>query len=196
MSTPRLTIVTTSTRPGRVGPAVARWFSDLAREQGSFEVVEADLAEIALPLYDEPHQPVSLRYEHEHTRRWAAIVDSSDAMVLVLPEYNHSFNAATKNALDFLYHEWRHLSVGLVSYGGTSAGTRAAAQLKVVLGALKAVAVGDVSVPMVGTHIVEGVFSPPELSQRTAATLLGDLAAMAGALAPLRAAARAARVAR
>jgi NADPH-dependent FMN reductase len=40
------------------------------------------------------------------------------AYVIVLPEYNYGFNAAIKNAIDYLNAEWQHKPVGLVSYGG------------------------------------------------------------------------------
>ena len=45
-----------STRPGRVGPAVARWFHDYVVHHGKFGAQLVDLAEINLPLYDEPHR--------------------------------------------------------------------------------------------------------------------------------------------
>jgi NAD(P)H-dependent FMN reductase len=196
MSRPVLLVVVGSTRPGRVGAAVAQWFVALAITSSEFDVEVGDLAEYALPLYDEPRQPMTGRYEHEHTKRWARAVDRADAIVLVVPEYNHSFNAATKNALDYLFHEWRHKAAGLVSYGGTSAGSRAAAGLKSVLAALKMVPAGDVHVPFVSTHVSEGVFSAPEATERQARNLLQELAHLTQALEPLRDADRAARAAR
>ena len=50
-----------------------------------------------------------------------------------MPEYNHSFTAPLKNAIDFLHHEWSYKPVGLVSYGGVAAGTRAAQKIKPVV---------------------------------------------------------------
>ena len=55
---PRLLVITSTTRPGRVGTAVADWVLDLARDHGGFEVAHADLAEIGLPFLDEPGSPV------------------------------------------------------------------------------------------------------------------------------------------
>ena len=40
MAQPVLQIIIGSTRPGRVGPAVADWIIDRARARGDFEVVE------------------------------------------------------------------------------------------------------------------------------------------------------------
>jgi NAD(P)H-dependent FMN reductase len=45
--------------------------------------------------------------------------------VFVVPEYNHSYNAATKNALDYLAKEWAGKPVAFVGYGGVAAGARA-----------------------------------------------------------------------
>jgi NAD(P)H-dependent FMN reductase len=53
-SKPVLEIVIGSTRPGRVGGAIAQWFDDLARAYDGFDVELVDLAEVNLPFYDEP----------------------------------------------------------------------------------------------------------------------------------------------
>ncbi|NED84458.1 NAD(P)H-dependent oxidoreductase, partial [Streptomyces sp. SID11233] len=68
-----------------------------------------------------------------HTKRWSARVESSDAFVFVMPEYNYGYNAEIKNAIDYLCLEWAYKPVGLVSYGGVSAGTRAAQMIKQVV---------------------------------------------------------------
>ena len=51
---PKLQVILGSTRPGRVGATVAHWVRDLAVEHGKFDVELVDLAEVALPLYNEP----------------------------------------------------------------------------------------------------------------------------------------------
>lgn len=56
---PRLHVVIASTRPGRTGPAVADWFTGIAEKHGGFDVHVVDLAEVGLPLLDEPHHPAS-----------------------------------------------------------------------------------------------------------------------------------------
>jgi hypothetical protein len=57
MSKPTLQVIIGSTRPGRVGPVVARWFNELAAAHGAFEIETVDLAEVGLPLLDEPVHP-------------------------------------------------------------------------------------------------------------------------------------------
>src|SRR5690606_6014283 len=130
---PRLQIIVSSTRPGRIGLPIAEWFASEATAHDTFEVDFADLAEIGLPLLDEPHHPRLGNYQHDHTKAWSERVAAADAFALVTPEYNHGFPAPLKNALDFLYREWNHKPVGFVSYGGVAAGTRAVALLKPVL---------------------------------------------------------------
>jgi NAD(P)H-dependent FMN reductase len=135
-TSPTLLVVIASTRPGRLGLPIGGWFADHVRADGRFVPDVVDLAELALPMLDEPNHPTQQRYEHDHTRAWSARVDAADAVVLVMPEYNHSFTAPLKNALDYLHVEWNDKSVGYVSYGGVSAGLRAVQAVKPVLTAL------------------------------------------------------------
>src|SRR2546426_8679304 len=62
------------------------------------------------------------RYQQPHTKRWAAKIASLDAFVFVSPEYNHGIPAALKNAIDFLFAEWKNKATGFVSYGGAGGG--------------------------------------------------------------------------
>ena len=75
----KLHVIICSTRPGRVGPAGARWFHGCARQHGGFDAELVDLADFKLPLYDEPVHPRMQQYEHEHTKRWSASVAAADA---------------------------------------------------------------------------------------------------------------------
>ena len=121
---------------------------------------------MGLPLFDEPKHPRLQQYAHQHTKDWSASVSRADAFVFVTPEYNHSFPASLKNALDYLSMEWADKPVGLASYGGVSAGLRAATALKPILAALRMVPVVEaVSVPFFTEHIgAGGEFTPnPQL---------------------------------
>jgi NAD(P)H-dependent FMN reductase len=82
---------------------------------------------------ERPELPQARRYVHEHTKDWSRTVSRADGYIFVSPKYNHGLNAATKNALDYLYHEWRDKPAGFVSYGGRSAGTRAVQMLKQIV---------------------------------------------------------------
>jgi NAD(P)H-dependent FMN reductase len=186
---PKLQIFIASTRPGRVGLPVAEWFAERARRHGFFEVELVDLARVNLPFMDEPNHPMLRRYTHEHTRRWSASVDSADAFVFVTPEYNHSFNAPLKNAIDYLNHEWRYKPVGLVSYGGVAAGTRAVQMITPVLTALMMVPLTEaVHIPFVSQFLSEdGQIHANEVMEQAADAMLTQLGRWSEALEPQRA---------
>ncbi|MFX8778119.1 NAD(P)H-dependent oxidoreductase, partial [Acinetobacter baumannii] len=74
----KLQTIICSTRPGRVGPAVATWFQGFAAAHGKFDVELVDLASFNLPIYDEPEHPTKQSYHHEHTKKWSASVKSAD----------------------------------------------------------------------------------------------------------------------
>ena len=157
MANPTLQIIIASTRPGRVGPSVAAWFRDRAIKAGSFEVELIDLAEVNLPMFDEPKHPAFRRVRapaHQGLERdhpGAATLMSSS-----VPEYNYGFNAAIKNAIDYLNKEWQYKPLGFVSYGGVAAGTRAVQMLKQVVSALKMVPMADaVHIPFVQQFLDE-----------------------------------------
>jgi NAD(P)H-dependent FMN reductase len=183
-----LQIIVGSTRPGRVGSAVADWIIDRARARGDFDVVVTDLAELNLPMFDEPNHPRLHQYVHQHTKDWSAIVDRSDAFVFVIPEYNYGFNAATKNAIDYLNSEWRDKPAGIVSYGAVSGGTRAAQMLKQVMSGVRLVPVTDsVNIPFVAEKLDEDRrLKPNEIMEQAATVMLDELARWAEALRPLR----------
>ena len=184
---PKLHVIVCSTRPGRVGPAVGRWFHETARQHGGFDPVLVDLADFDLPLYDEPKHPRLQQYEHEHTKRWSASVAAADAFVFVTPEYNYGPPPSLVNALNYVYTEWTYKPAGLVSYGGVSGGLRAAQAEKLTLLALKMVPLNEaVTIQMVGQRVADGVFTPQEPHTASAKTMLDELVRWAEALRPLR----------
>lgn len=188
---PTLQVVIASTRPGRVGLPVGRWFAQAAREHGAFEVEVVDLAELNLPFMDEPNHPRLRQYTRQHTRDWSAKVAAADAFAFVMPEYNYGFTAPLKNAIDYLHFEWQYKPVGLVSYGGVSAGLRAAQMIKQVVTTVKMYPLSEaVSIPFVARFIDdEGVLRPNETMEQAASGMLDELAFVEAALRPLRAAA-------
>ena len=185
----KLQIIIASTRPGRVGLPVGRWFDGYARSHSDFEVELVDLAELGLPFVDEPNHPRLHEYTHRHTKEWGARVESADAFAFVMPEYNHGFNAPLKNAIDFLHMEWLYKPVGLVSYGGVAAGTRAAQMVKQVVLAVKMTPLFEtVAIPFVAQFVDdEGAVQANEVMEQAADTMLDELVRVEAALAPLRA---------
>ena len=188
MAKPVLRIIIGSTRPGRVGPSVAAWITERAIEHGGFDVQVTDLAELDLPILDEPNHPRLRQYTRQHTKDWSAVVDAADAFIFVTPEYNYAFNSALKNAIDFLYHEWHNKAAGIVSYGGIAAGTRATQMLKQVLTALKIMPVPEaVNIPFVTQHLDEDRrFKATEMMDASATAMLDEVLKWTESLAPLR----------
>ena len=184
---PVLQVIIGSTRPGRLGKPVADWLVSEAEAHGGFDVRVTDLAELALPLMDEPNHPRLRDYQHDHTHAWSATIDAADAFVFILPEYNHGMTAPVKNAVDFLHHEWRHKPASVVSYGGVAAGTRAVEQLIQVLSVLGVpVLQQQVNIPFVFQFMTDGRLEANEIMTGAAKTLLDELARQTPVLKQLR----------
>jgi NAD(P)H-dependent FMN reductase len=128
----RIAVVIGSTRPTRICPGIAKWIENAAQQESPLSYKLVDLAEIDLPFLDEPLKAALGGYEHEHTRAWSELVSSFDGFVFVFPQYNWGYPAPLKNALDFLYFEWRDKPATTVTYG-TRGGNKGAEQLHGVL---------------------------------------------------------------
>jgi NAD(P)H-dependent FMN reductase len=149
---PHIVVIFGSTRQARRGEVVANWLMDrlATRTDATFELV--DLRDVSLPFFDSPASPV---YGHivPEAEQWAGQVEQADGFLFVTPEYNHSYPAVLKNAIDHLYSQWVHKPAGIVSYGGFAAGYRAAEQLRQVLIELKMVPIRE----QVGISLVPGM---------------------------------------
>ena len=185
----RLMIVVASVRPGRIGLPIAQWVRDCAETDGRFAIDWADLAEIALPLMDEPNHPRLRQYTQQHTLDWSARVDAADAFVFVTPEYNYSYAPSLKNALDYLSQEWARKPLGTVSYGGISGGTRGVTAIRpseVAVGLVPTQA--NVELAWAAKQIDDdGRFQPSEFNEKALANCFNEIVKLDGALRTLRA---------
>ena len=188
MTRPILHTLICSTRPGRIGPAVAEWANAAAQAHGGFEARIVDLASFRLPVFDEPEHPRLGRYAHEHTRAWSASVSEANAFLFVLPEYNFGPPGALVNALNYLVREWHYKAVGFVSYGGMSGGIRAVQVTKGLLTTLKlAPMLEAVAIPNVGQQLQsEGGLGSIPLNAQSATAMLDELLRWTQALQVLR----------
>ncbi|MCE7040232.1 NADPH-dependent FMN reductase [Dyadobacter sp. CY312] len=184
----KLKIISSTVRPGRKGPVVAAWILEVARAYGHFDVELLDLGEINLPMMNEPRHPSLQQYEHEHTKQWSAVIDEADAFIFVAAEYDYNYPAPLRNALEYLVKEWGYKPAGIVSYGGVSAGTRAASCLKGDLAVFKTVALPEaVNLPFFTENINEqNELVVNEISQDAAAKMLDELLKWTKALKPMR----------
>ncbi|HTQ44685.1 MAG TPA: NAD(P)H-dependent oxidoreductase [Polyangiaceae bacterium] len=184
---PSLHVVVVSTRPGRGGLAVGKWFEERARQHGGFDVTLVDLAEVNLPLLDEPKHPRFQDYTQEHTKKWSAIVSAADAFVFVTPEYNYGMAPTLLNALDFLFREWNYKPAAFVSYGGVSGGMRSQQMAKLVITSLRMMPIPEaVAIQYYERSLKDGVFTGDEAQAKAAKGMLDELLRWTNALRPMR----------
>lgn len=128
----KVAIIIGSTRVKRVGPDVAKFifeFVSVAEPSISFSIV--DVADFKLPNFDEEFLPATVptyggKYIQDHTIAWSKEISSFDGYIFITPEYNAGPPGAVKNAIDFLYNEWKGKPLLLVAYGimgGSAAST-------------------------------------------------------------------------
>ena len=138
----KLQIIIGSTRPQRVSHLLASWAANEAKNLEDTEVEIVDLVDYDLPFFDEP---VSPQYNPERKSNPAAKmfldkIAEADAYILVTPEYNRSYSAVLKNALDYADFQFKQKAVALLAHGSTG-GAQAVGHLRGVLPGLQAVTV-------------------------------------------------------
>src|SRR5689334_11375201 len=105
---PHVQVILASVREQRAGDKVAHWFMQVigAREDLTSELV--DLIDWPLPNYHLATLPkvAETNYELPLARAWVEKLAAADAFVIVTPEYNHSYPASLKNAIDWAYAPW------------------------------------------------------------------------------------------
>jgi NAD(P)H-dependent FMN reductase len=129
----RVAVVVGSVRDGRFGARIGAWVHKcLAESTGAVDVI--DLAELTFPPTMGAHPDVA---------SFATRIGLADGVVVVTPEYNHSFPGPLKTAIDAVRGQWRAKPVGFVCYGGLSGGLRAVEALRPVFAELHAVTIRD-----------------------------------------------------
>ncbi|MEV0324014.1 NADPH-dependent FMN reductase [Streptomyces sp. NPDC050658] len=150
----QIAVVVGSTREGRFAPVVTRWLTGRLDRRDDMKADVVDLAETelptALPAFGGPLPPGA----EEALALVSPRLDAADAFVFVTPEYNHSFPASLKNAIDWHNTQWHGKPVAFVSYGGLSGGLRAVEQLRVVMAELNATTIRNT----VSFHNAYGLF--------------------------------------
>ena len=182
----KIAIIVGSTRPGRIGRAVADWVHRIAAKRAEAEYEIVDLADQDLPLYDEQLPAAVGQYAGEHTKRWADVVRGYDGFLVVTPEYNHAPPAALKNAFDFVHAEWANKAIGFVGYGAVGA-ARAVEHLKLVAVELSIAPVSaQVTLLIPGDFPSYPEFSPQETREAELERVLDQLESWSKALAAIR----------
>ncbi|MFC4011976.1 NADPH-dependent FMN reductase [Nonomuraea purpurea] len=165
----RVAVIIGSTRVGRMCDTVGGWFAERARRRDDLAIELLDLAGYDFPgCYPQEATPSMCEF--------AVAIGRAEAFVVVTPEYNRSFPASLKQAIDFAYDEWQAKPVGFVAYGSGSTGFYAVEHLRTVFGALHAVTMPDwVGIDLLGADVDEGRPRDADDRLRAVAALLDQL---------------------
>lgn len=173
----RLAIIIGSTREGRFADVIANWFVASTRDRADFEIDVIDVATLDLPVHFTKSPSTAVA-------DYAARIERAEAYVVVTPEYNHSYPASLKHAIDLAHAEWHRKPVAFVSYGGISGGLRAVEHLRQVFAELRTVTIREtLSFHGPWRQFDEaGVLGDPTMADLATTTMLDDLAWWALAL--------------
>src|SRR5689334_10669803 len=110
-------VVLGTVRKGRASENVAKFVFEQVKKREGVETELIDIRELKLPPDDAGEQIKD--------KRFSAMCERADGLVLVVPEYNHAYPGMLKHALDTNLKEYIHKAVGIcgVSAGGFG-GTR------------------------------------------------------------------------
>lgn len=142
-------VILGTTRKGRASAHAARLLVDLLNRRAGVRSHLIDIA--ALPL------PVGDAGEAIKNAGFAAAMTAADGLVIVSPEYNHSFPGLLKHVLDSCLSEYIHKAVGVVGVSaGPFAGTRVVQGLLPVMRELGLVTIfWDINIGQVGKVFTE-----------------------------------------
>jgi len=128
----KITIISTSTRIGRVSHRIALALERSFKGKGQ-EAKNIDLAEVKLPPFKEQY--------HRHPEKpenWTGIMETlkaSDGIIFLTPEYNGSISSGLKNFVDvFAKDGFRGKPIGVATGStGSKGGMRAAYQVQRII---------------------------------------------------------------
>lgn len=137
-------VILGTSRKGRASVHAARLIADLLNRRVGVHSSVVDIASMPLPVDDAG--------EAIKDSTFAAAVSAADALVIVAPEYNHSFPGLLKHALDSCLSEYIHKAVGLVGVSaGPFAGIRVVQSLLPVMREIGLVTIfWDINIGQVG----------------------------------------------
>jgi NAD(P)H-dependent FMN reductase len=142
-------VILGTSRRGRASQHVARLTADLLNRRAGVRSSVIDIASLPLPVDDAG--------ESIKSPEFSAAISAADGLVIVAPEYNHSFPGLLKHALDSCLSEYIHKAVGLVGVSsGPFAGIRVVQSLLPVMRELGLVTIfWDINVGQVGKVFAE-----------------------------------------
>jgi NAD(P)H-dependent FMN reductase len=119
-------VILGTVRKGRASAHVARLLADLLNRRAGVQSSVIDIASVPFPIDDAG--------EAIKNAEFSAAMTKADGLVIVAPEYNHSFPGLLKHVLDSCLSEYIHKAVGLVGVAsGPFLGTRVVQSLLPVM---------------------------------------------------------------
>lgn len=152
---PNISILSASVRKGRASHRVALFFQQFIQENSLGDTRMLDLNIYKFPIFEE-----RLKYLQNPSQEIIAFsnaIQSSDAVIIVTPEYNGGYPASLKNVIDLLYQDWFRKPIGIVTVSdGTFGGSQVITSLLFTLWKMKAWVVPSMfPVPQVLEHYNE-----------------------------------------
>ena len=137
-------VILGTSRKGRASVHAAQLLAELLNRRAGVRSEVIDIASFPLPVDDAG--------EAIKDATFAAAITVADGLVIVSPEYNHSFPGLLKHTLDSCLSEYIHKAVGLVGVSaGPFAGTRVVQSLLPVMRELGLVTIfWDINIGQVG----------------------------------------------
>src|SRR5438876_5882727 len=142
-------VILGTSRKGRASVHAATLVADLLNRRAGVCSEVIDIASLPLPVDDAGEAIKSAAF--------SAMIAAADGLVIVAPEYNHSFPGLLKHALDSCLNEYIHKAVGLVGVSaGPFAGIRVVQSLLPVMRELALVTIlWDINIGQVGKVFAE-----------------------------------------
>jgi NAD(P)H-dependent FMN reductase len=152
MNEPRylnIPVILGTSRKGRASVHAAKLLAELLNRRAGVSSEVIDIASLPLPVDDAGEAIKSAAF--------SAVIAAADGLVIVAPEYNHSFPGLLKHALDSCLNEYIHKAVGLVGVSaGPFAGIRVVQGLLPVMRELGLVTIfWDINIGQVGKVFAE-----------------------------------------
>jgi NAD(P)H-dependent FMN reductase len=131
----KIPVILGTGRHGRMSEFAALYVHSLVQTHTDIDSTYIDARE---------YQPKHTDDEVDKSPSWNKIAESSDAFIIVAPEYNHSFPGELKLFLDQAYKEYAYKPAAVVgvSSGGIG-GARMVEQLRIVLIALRLIPINN-----------------------------------------------------
>src|SRR6266576_1973599 len=163
-------------REGRQSENVARFVFERTKKRADVETELIDVRELRMKLDDAGEQMKDPKF--------SAAIERCDGLIIVTPEYNHSFPGLLKHALDMNLKEYIHKAVGICGVSaGAFGGARVIEHLLPVMRELGLVAIfEDVNFGKVGTLFDERGNLLNESYVRRVDKFLDELIWMSGVL--------------